>query len=34
MWDPNNNILGTEEKNRMLYEHITNVGRSLSKGGT
>ena len=34
MWDPNNNILGTEEKNRMECAHITNGGRSLSKGGT
>ena len=29
MWDPNSNILGTAEKNRMQYAHITNGGRSL-----
>ena len=34
MWDPKNNILGTEEKNRMEYAHITNVGKSLSKERT
>ena len=34
MWDPKNNILGTEEKNRMEYAHSANGGRSLSKGGT
>ena len=34
MRDPNNNILGTDEKNRMKYAHIMNGVRSLSKEGT
>jgi hypothetical protein len=34
MWDSNNNILGTKEKNGMEYAHITNSGRSISKKGT
>ena len=34
MWDPNNNIQGTEEKKRVEYAHTMNVGRQLSKEGT
>ena len=34
MWDPNSNILGKEENNRMECARITNGGRSLSKEGT
>ena len=34
MWDPNHNIAGTKEKNRMEHAHIENGRRSTGKEST